>query len=216
MGATAQPESIPPSRRHSRRGPAATGAPPASCHENPVESRPGPWHATDVLATDRLRLRRFTDDDASFAFGLHANPDLARFVPTAIQSSLDDARAWIARIRESEAPLRGWWLVERHDGTPVAAVILKAIPPSGGGEPVDVEIGWRQHPDHTGNGYVTEAARSLLAAALDSGLPRVIAVTHPDNHASQRVCGRLRMRPLGRTAAYYDQTLELFEARPGD
>lgn len=168
-------------------------------------------HGYDI-ATARLRLRRFTPGDGPFALELHQNPDLVRFVPTAALAGLPGALSWIERIREAEAPGRGWWLVARHDGTPVAAVVLKTIRGSAGRPTDDVEIGWRQHADHTGNGYVTETARPLLAAGLDSGLPRVIAVVDPDNDASQRVCTRLGMRHLGRTDAFFDQTLELFEA----
>jgi RimJ/RimL family protein N-acetyltransferase len=37
-------------------------------------------------------------------------------------------------------------------------------------------------------------------------------VTTPENLASQAVCLRLGMRPLGKTGAYYNTTCELFEA----
>jgi len=187
--------------------------------------------AQPSFTTDRLRLRRFVDDDAQFAFDLHRNPDLARFVPHALLDTLDDARAWIVRIRDHESatiPVFGWWLVELHDGTPVAAVVLKTIPASAGAVPEDrrdgdgrggdgrgdVEIGWRQHADHTGHGYVTEAAAWLLQQAFDAGLPKIVAVTDPENAASGRVCIRLGMRSRGLSDAYYDRTLNLYEAHP--
>jgi hypothetical protein len=59
-------------------------------------------------------------------------------------------------------------------------------------------------------GATTEAAAAVLADAFDLGLPRAIAVTHPDNHASQAVCRRLGMTALGPTTRYYDTTFELF------
>ncbi|ERK68535.1 hypothetical protein N136_04568, partial [Leifsonia aquatica ATCC 14665] len=60
-------------------------------------------------------------------------------------------------------------------------------------------------------GYATEAAGALLRAALDGGLARVLAVTYPENVASQRVCERIGMRSLGLSDAYYNSTMELFE-----
>ena len=39
----------------------------------------------------------------------------------------------------------------------------------------------------------------------------MIAVTDPDNHASQAVCRRLGMTARGRTTRYYDTVTELFE-----
>ena len=165
------------------------------------------------LVTERLRLRRFVPDDAEFALGLHANPDLVRFLPHAALTTLDEAQAWIERTRlieNPERPLFGWWLVELRDGTPVATVVLKPIPASAGYTQEDVEIGWRQHADHTGRGYVTEAAALVLERALAAGLPRVVAVTDPANVASQRVCERLGMDDRGLTDAYYDRRTRLF------
>lgn len=164
----------------------------------------------DEITTERLKLRRFTHDDAEFAYGLHQNADLVRFIPSAALDSLDGALAWIDRIHTNEAPGRGWWCVT-VEGRPVAGILLKAIPASEGIEKDDVEIGWRQHADHTGRGYVTEAARAILDVAWGSGLERVVAVVDPENVASQRVCTRLGMRHVGQTDDYYDERLELFE-----
>lgn len=93
-------------------------------------------------------------------------------------------------------------------------ILLKPIPLSNG-EPSsgqnEVEIGWHLHPDAWGHGYTTEAARAAMDDAFNRGLARVIAVTDPDNHASQSVCERLEITPLGRTTRYYDSVNELFE-----
>lgn len=172
-----------------------------------AEDTPG-----EAFDTARVHVRRFTDEDAWFVLKLHQNPDLARFIPTALQRTLEDARAWIERAAERAAPQRGWWLVERRDtGVPVAALLLVPIRASEGTTTDAVEIGWRQAAAHTGNGYVTEAAGALLQIGFDAGLNRIIAVTDPHNVASQRVCERLGMRRLGRTDAYYDVPLIEFE-----
>ncbi|WAL39491.1 GNAT family N-acetyltransferase [Brevibacterium sp. BRM-1] len=185
------------------------------------------------LATERLVLRRLSPEDAAFVLEVHRSPQLTRFIPGAVMDSVAEARAWIglrlaeerARAQE-QAPeayrLRGVWLACLPDGPAVSLVILKAIPasepPAGtssnaAGQPDDTEIGWRQPASSNGHGYASEAAARVLTAALNSGLERVIAVTHPDNAASQRVCERIGMHRVGRSAAYYDQSLELFEAR---
>lgn len=92
--------------------------------------------------------------------------------------------------------------------------MLKPIPLSTGEEPSDpaeVEIGWHLHPDAWGRGYATEAAAAVSAAAFARGQGRIIAVTHPDNHASQAVCRRIGMRHRGTTTRYLDMSSELFE-----
>lgn len=162
------------------------------------------------LETRRLQLREFTREDAQFVLELHQHPDLVRFIPSVALIDLDGALAAIDRFRTFHRPDRGWWCVTRRDGTQVGAVVLKDIPPSKDIDLKDVEVGWRQHPAHSGNGYMTEAARALIDLGFDSGLPRLVAVVDPENLPSQRVCQRLGMVHRGRTRAYYDAELELF------
>jgi hypothetical protein len=61
-----------------------------------------------------------------------------------------------------------------------------------------------------GHGYATEAATATLQYAFEAGLRTVLAVTHPENAASQAVCRRLGMEHRGRTDRYYNMTCELF------
>jgi RimJ/RimL family protein N-acetyltransferase len=68
------------------------------------------------------------------------------------------------------------------------------------------------HPDAWGQGYAHEAASLGLGCAFTAGLTKVLAVTHPDNTASQALCRRLGMRHEGRTDPYHNMTCELFSA----
>jgi RimJ/RimL family protein N-acetyltransferase len=59
------------------------------------------------------------------------------------------------------------------------------------------EIGWTLHPDHTGSGYMTEAARAVLRIAFDDlGMHRASAVldtramTRPPRSARAWACAR--------------------------
>lgn len=176
------------------------------------------------LTTERLRLRALRADDLPFLLEVHQHPELRRFIPSAACSTIDDARIRLARFAlYSEEPVLGFPCVERHDGVPVGLLMVKPIPPSGHGlassatpppgQHWDIEIGWRGHPDHSGQGYITEAARAAFAHAFAHGLRRIVAVTDPDNLASQRVAERAGMHRLGLTSAYYDSECVLFEAR---
>lgn len=170
-----------------------------------------------TLTTDRLVLRPWRHDDAAFAFDLYSRWEVARFLgrTPAVMTEPAEAERRIARLRALEDDLRVFRVVELADGTPVGTVMLQPIPASGPAEPLrpsgDTEIGWHFHPDHWGHGYAAESARALLVAAL-ADLPRVVAVTYPDNAASQRVCERIGMRRLGPSDAYYNVRMELFEA----
>lgn len=195
-----------------------TLAPPASVRR--VESPgTGPTTGSMVvvsgrppLRTDRVLLREFTPDDVDFVYELHTHPDVDRFIPAQASTDREHAREQIEVFRSFvEDPLFGYWCVTLHDGTPVALLVLKPIPASAGVEdPHDIEIAWRQHPDHCDNGYVTEAAWEVLRHAFRNGVRRVVAVTHPENTRSRAVCDRLGMRYVGTTRTYYDTECALY------
>lgn len=172
-------------------------------------------HIPIELTTERLELRPWRDDDAAFAFDLYSRWEVARFLgrAPAVLTDPADAVRRIARLRALEDDLRAFRVVSvAATGEPVGTVMLQPIPASGP-EPLrpsgDTEIGWHFHPDHWGRGYAAEAAGALLAAALRD-LDRVVAVTYPENAASQRVCERIGMRRVGPTDAYYNVRMELF------
>lgn len=159
------------------------------------------------LRTERLALRPFRDSDADFVLEVHQHPGLRRFVPEQALEDLEGVPARLERFgRFDDDPVLGIVCIERlADGAPVGLVMLVPIPPSAGVDVDDVEIGWRGHPEHGGQGYVAEAARAVLDHALGSGLPRVVAVTDPDNAPSQSVCRRIGMDDRGTTDDYYDE-----------
>jgi RimJ/RimL family protein N-acetyltransferase len=174
-----------------------------------------------TITSDRLLLRPWRDDDADFLLDLESRWEVVRFLgahPTTM-STREDALASIARRRAIDDPIHGIWAITAAaDGRLVGNLLLKPIPLSAGepsGGPNDVEIGWHLHPDAWGHGYATEAAEAVLDDAFSRGLAKVLAVTNPDNHASQAVCRRLGMTHLGRTTRYYDTPNELFEKLPG-
>ena len=104
-----------------------------------------------------------------------------------------------------DLPLSEWAFEVAATGVPAGSVMLVPIPRS---EQPDgstlVQIGWYAHPDATGHGYVTEAARAVLEYGLASGLSEIRALTHTDNYPSMRVCDRLGMTYLGVTEDWYD------------
>ncbi|KRB45607.1 GNAT family N-acetyltransferase [Terrabacter sp. Root181] len=170
-----------------------------------------------TITSQRLTLRPWDADDTDFLLDLEGRWEVVRYLgadPTPM-TSRDEALASVARRRAvSEHPIHGIWIITDHAGARLGNLLLKPITLSAGEEPSDpaeVEIGWHVHPDAWGHGYATEAAVAASADALARGQSRVIAVTHPDNHASQAVCRRLGMRYVGLTTRYMDTSCELFE-----
>ena len=74
----------------------------------------------------------------------------------------------------------------------------------------EIELGYRLAKPYWGNGYATEAARAWVAHGFEElDLDRIVAVTHPENVASQRVLEKLGMR-FREMADYEGQEARLY------
>lgn len=174
------------------------------------------WHDQGVpsLLTERLTLRPFDAGDADALFDLMSRPEVARWSGNGrpmVDRSEALGRIERMPVRQGDHPAAGILAVV-PDGAerPVGMALLVPIPASAGFERHDLEIGWHLHPDAWGHGYATEAAHALVDRAWAAGVPELYAVTHPDNVASQAVCGRLGMTDLGLRSDWYDKELRAF------
>jgi len=168
-----------------------------------------------TITSSRLVIRPWEDDDADFLLDLESRWEVVQFLgahPTPM-TTREQALASIQRRRAVNDAVHGIWAVATADGRLIGNILLKPITLSAGrpADTAEVEIGWHLHPDAWGHGYATEAANAVLDDAFRHGLRRVIAVTAPDNIASQAVCRRLGMAYTGRTIRYYDTVNLLFE-----
>ncbi|MBG0567598.1 GNAT family N-acetyltransferase [Actinoplanes aureus] len=167
------------------------------------------------LISPRLLLREWEEKDADFILDMYSRQEVFRFLgsnPQAVRDH-DGALAKLARWRDRQDERHAVWAIQdRRSGRLLGTALLVRLMASGDPmEPADeTEIGWHLHPDAWGNGYATEAANAVLAYAARMGLPTVLAVSYPENTASQAVCRRLGMRHLGQTDRYYNLTCELF------
>jgi RimJ/RimL family protein N-acetyltransferase len=149
-----------------------------------------------ILRTERLRLRELTLEDAEFIRELVNDADWLRFIGDKGVSTLDDARRYLR-----DGPLAsyarngfGLWCVEliaTDETLGICGLLRRDTLP-------DVDVGFAFLARHRGRGYAREAAR----AALDCGfrlhqLPSIVAITSPDNFASQRVLESLGMHFVG-------------------
>jgi RimJ/RimL family protein N-acetyltransferase len=167
----------------------------------------------EVLRTRRLALRAWADDDLAAYFDLYSRWAVMRWLgphPRRVVADLDQARERLHRLQARHAavqpPLGLWAIVPHEHEVPVGTVLLLPLRDADG--PTDeVEVGWHLHPDWQGSGLVTEAAGALLGIAA---LPRVLALTDPDNERSQAVAGRLGMADEGLTNRWFGLTTRQF------
>ncbi|WFE34943.1 GNAT family protein [Micromonospora sp. WMMD975] len=147
------------------------------------------------LRTDRLLLRAFTADDLAVVRDYRGRPEVTRFL---YHEPYDDAaaRAAIDRLVRRTAlrapgDVLNLAVTLADTGVVVGDVLLTWT----SRDHRQGEIGYVAHPDHTGRGYVTEAARELLRLGFDGlGLHRIVGRLDARNAASARVLERLGMR----------------------
>ena len=147
------------------------------------------------IHTDRLILRPVEPNDAQAMAAYQGREDVCRYIPYYPRSAED--------IRQRFAD--GFWrpVIENEGDAMTLGVTI-----AGSGELIGdlmlrwasaehrtAEIGYAFHPDHSGNGYATEAAAALLPLAFDGlQVHRVIARVDARNVASANLCRRLGMR----------------------
>ena len=146
------------------------------------------------IATERLILRDFRDDDWPPMLAYWRDPRYQRYNPDfedPEQVVRDLVSAFVAQ--QAEQPRRKWQLaiVDPADGRLIGNCGIRVNDP----ETREANIGYELDPRHWGRGYATEAARAILAFGFDQlDLHRVWAECVADNTASQRVLEKLGMR----------------------
>jgi RimJ/RimL family protein N-acetyltransferase len=154
-----------------------------------------------VLETERLRLRRFRDDDLA-DWQAHLNtPEVRAHLGGVV--SADDAAEKFARQRDSWNDATGGWLaIERNsDGAFLGNcgfgnISAPEAPEELRGSP---EIGWGLRADCWGRGYATEAAAGLLSLMFGRfDHPIVYSQTSEANRGSWGVMTRLGMERIER------------------
>lgn len=146
-----------------------------------------------MIETARLRLRKFTLDDAPGFYALSADPEVVRYTGQAPFSSLAEA----ARALEDK-PLRDYRergfgrlaCIEKSTGNLIGFCGLKFVP-----EIEEVDIGYRFLPAYWGRGLATESAQAVMACGRgEMGLRRIVGLVQPANTGSARVLQKLGMR----------------------
>ncbi len=148
---------------------------------------------TGTIATARLRLRRWRNEDLPAFAALNADPRVMEHFPGTLSRAESDAMA--ARNRDHFAAHGfGFWAVEVPGCAAFVGFVGLAVPRFEAHFTPCVEIGWRLAAEHWSKGYATEAASAVLAHAFGPlGLEEVLSFTVPANLRSRRVMERLGM-----------------------
>ena len=144
------------------------------------------------VETERLRLRVLREDDAETLASIFSHPSVVRY-SGGRSPSLEEVRQGIRSHIAGHYQSRGYGLLAaelRETGQVVGRVGLLTTEVDESGDP---ELHYHLSPEAWGSGLATEAARAVLDWGFrERRLDRIVAVIHPDNHASRRVaekCG---------------------------
>lgn len=163
-----------------------SGLAPGTIEENGISAHP-------VIATPRLVLRPWRDEDLAPFAALNADPRVMEFMPKRLDRAESDARAACIRT-DFDRQGFGLWAVEVSGGAGFIGFVGLNIPNFEASFTPCTEIGWRLAYAHWGYGYATEAAREVLRFTFETlALPEVVSYTVPANERSWRVMERLGM-----------------------
>ncbi|WP_306397073.1 GNAT family N-acetyltransferase [Telluria beijingensis] len=147
---------------------------------------------TDILRTDRLRLRLVTEDDAPFYLALVNDPAFIEHIGDRQLRSVDAARRGLrdGPIAMQAKHGHSLYLVERlEDGMPLGLSGLVKRDTLD-----DVDIGYAFLPAHRGHGYALEAGQAAVRHAAALGIRRLAAIVAPGNAPSIALLQRLGLR----------------------
>ena len=148
------------------------------------------------LQTQRLVLRRFTEDDSANLVELDGDPEVMRFInggrPTPRMEIESEVLPAFLDYYERYRGYGFWAAIEKSTGLFVGWFHFR---PAEGSPPGEVELGYRLRRSAWGKGYATEGSRALVDKGFaELGVERVVASTMVVNVASRRVMEKAGLR----------------------
>lgn len=139
-----------------------------------------------IIETDRLILRRITNDDVNEVFELRSNPETMKYIPRPLVKTTEDALEHIAMIEEKIVENTGinWGITLKGNPKVLGIIGYYRLQP----ENYRAEIGYMLLPEFHGKGIITEAVNRLITYGFNNlKLHSIEAVIDPENFASEKV-----------------------------
>lgn len=158
-----------------------------------------------IIETERLLLKRITNDDVNEVFELRSNPETMKYIPRPLVKTTADALEHIAMIEEKIVTNVGinWGITLKGDPKLIGIIGYYRMQP----ENYRAEIGYMLSPEFHGRGIIPEAVNRLIRYGFDDlKLHSIEAVIDPENFASEKVlqkCGFVKEAHL-KEAEFYE------------
>jgi RimJ/RimL family protein N-acetyltransferase len=159
------------------------------------------------IETTRLLLRLFREEDVDELAEIFGDPEVMKYLPGGKPRARKDTAVGLTRTIEG-FKRRGfgiWAATHKEQGGLVGYCGLVYLD-----ETPEVELLYGFARKHWGTGYATESARACQRYGFEQlGLERLVAITRPENIASQRVLEKIGMR-FEKAARYYDNDVNYY------
>lgn len=137
-----------------------------------------------IFETERLVIRRLTENDFENFFRLHGNAEVMKYIRPA--KSREEALAFLRQIITDYDQLPGlgrWAMYSKTDPSFSGSFAVIPVQKSD-----DIQIGYLMAKEHWGKGYASEAAKGGLQYVFNElKRERVAGITFPENIPSQKV-----------------------------
>jgi RimJ/RimL family protein N-acetyltransferase len=156
--------------------------------------------AMAVLTTQRLILREMTGADLDHIAALFGDEEVMRYYPKPM--TRDEAQAWVEwNVRLYRSHGFGLWAMVLRDTGEFAGDC--GLTPQYVDGVKEIEVGYHVRTSLQGRGYATEAAAAARDFASNTlHLSRLIAIINPANVPSQRVAGKIGLKPEKRATVF--------------
>ena len=149
--------------------------------------------ASATLSGDRVRLRRWREEDRAPFAAMNANGRVMEFFPKPLDRAESDALVDRIEAHFGRHDF-GLWAVEVPGVEPFIGFTGLSTATFEAPFTPCVEVGWRLAVGQWGHGYATEAARLALAHGFGPiGLREIVSFTAAGNRRSRAVMERLGM-----------------------
>jgi ribosomal-protein-alanine N-acetyltransferase len=168
------------------------------------------FHPFPLIETDRLILRRVTNNDVNEIFELRSNPETMKFIPRPLAKSNEDVLELIAQIEDKIVTNTGInWAITLKDSPKLLGIIGFYRTQH---ENYRSEIGYILNPKFHGLGIISEAVNRLITYGFnDLKLHSIEAIIDPENFASEKVlqkCGFVKEAHLKECVFYEGKFLD--------
>ena len=144
---------------------------------------------TPTLETERLKLRKFTENDMDALYRICSDEEVNRFLPWFPLKSIEEARVFFAEryaSRYAQPQAYAYAVCLKEDDVPIGYINVDMEEPH--------DLGYGLQKEFWYQGIMTEACRAVIAQVKKDGLPYITATHDRENPRSGGVMKKAGMK----------------------